>query len=76
MFKKKIKVESCYFLKSNEFSNFKFDEYELKICEPKDDNSGCEIKQCSDIPKGNCNAFNDYFSSSNRNKVYRARGRN
>jgi len=46
-------LKSCYF---------------LKICAPNDDNSGCEIIQCSDIPKGNYNAFNDYFSSSNENK--------
>ena len=68
-YKSGCELKSCYFLNSNECSKFKFDEYELKICAPNDDNSECEIIQCSDIPKGNCNAFNDYFSSSNEKNV-------
>lgn len=61
-------LKSCNNLNSNECSEFKFDEYELKICAPNDDNNGCKILQCSDIKKGNCKAFNDNFSSSNKLK--------
>ena len=61
-------LKSCYFLNSNECSEFKFENYELKICAPNDDNNGCKIKECTDIPKGNCNAFNDYFTNSQKIK--------
>ena len=61
-------LKSCYFLNSNECSEFKFENYELKICAPNDDNNGCKIKECTDIPKGNCNAFNDYFPNSQKIK--------
>ena len=58
-------LKSCYYLNSNECSDYKFKKYELKICGQNEDNSGCKIIQCKDVPKGNCKEFNDKFSGSN-----------